>query len=151
MFSAIKKWWSEPQEKDDGRKAHMTFARTTMGNRIQRTTLLLRRQLWIWPILAVLLLSLIGYLITRSIRLTMEANLQSQLTTLLEVEKSMVLKWLSQQETSARTLANQSDLRQYVEKLVKNNRKLNTTSPSDSIEDVCDFRCKASNSGIEPP
>jgi serine/threonine protein kinase len=136
MFSAIKKWWSEPKEKDDGRKAHMTFARTTMGNRIQRTTLLLRRQLWIWPILAVLLLSLIGYLITRSIRLTMEANLQSQLTTLLEVEKSMVLKWLSQQETSARTLANQSDLRQHVEKLIKSNRKLNALVPSDSIEDA---------------
>jgi serine/threonine protein kinase len=135
MFSAIKKWWSEPKEKEDGRKAHMTFARTTMGNRIQRTTLLLRRQLWIWPILAVLLLSLIGYLITRSIRLTMEANLQSQLTTLLEVEKSMVLKWLSQQETSARTLANQSDLRQYVETLVKNHRKPNALS-SDPLGDA---------------
>ncbi|MFM8572408.1 MAG: hypothetical protein ACKOAU_12490, partial [Pirellula sp.] len=122
MWSTIKQWWSEPKDKDDGRKAHMTFARTTMGNRIHRTTLLLRKQLWIWPILAVLLLSLIGYLITRSIRLTMEANLQSQLTTLLEVEKSMVLKWLGQQEVSARTLANQSDLRQLVEQLVKTNR-----------------------------
>lgn len=136
MWSTIKQWWSEPKDKDDGRKAHMTFARTTMGNRIHRTTLLLRKQLWIWPILAVLLLSLIGYLITRSIRLTMEANLQSQLTTLLEVEKSMVLKWLGQQEVSARTLANQSDLRQLVEQLVKTNRNPLATTAADRIEDA---------------
>ena len=115
----------------------MTFARTSMGNRIQRTTLLLRRQLWIWPLLAVLLLSLIGYLVTRSIRLTMEANLRSQLTTLLEVEKSMVLKWLSQQEISARTLANQSDLRQMVEQLIKTNRSIaSTTATDEQIENT---------------
>ena len=136
MWSTIKSWWSEPKVQDDARKAHMTFARTSMGNRIQRTTLLLRRQLWLWPILAVLLLSLIGYLITRSIRLTMEANLQSQLSTLLEVEKSMVLKWLAQQETSARTLANQSDLRQNVEKLVKNIRSTGGLAPSDGKEQI---------------
>jgi len=122
MWNTIQQWWTKPKSKDEGRKAHITFARSTMGNRIHRTTLLLRRQLWLWPILAVLLLSLIGFLITRSIRVTMEANLQSQLTTLLEVEKSMVLKWLSQQEISARTLANQSDLREHVERLTRSNR-----------------------------
>jgi len=137
MFSAIKNWWAKPKEQDDRRKAHMTFARTSMGNRIQRTTLLLRRQLWIWPLLAVLLLSLIGYLITRSIRLTMEANLRSQLTTLLEVEKSMVLKWLSQQEISARTLANQSDLRQLVEDLIKTSKNIaHSANPASRIEDA---------------
>jgi len=133
MWSTIKQWWSVPKNKDDGRKAHMTFARTSMGNRIQSTTLLLRRQLWLWPLIAVLLLSLIGYLITRSIRITMEANLQSQLTTLLEVEKSMVLKWLSQQETSARTLANQSDLRQQIDQLIKASRSVQPTNPSDGL------------------
>lgn len=133
MWSTIKQWWSAPKDKDDGRKAHMTFARTSMGNRIQSTTLLLRRQLWLWPLIAVLLLSLIGYLITRSIRMTMEANLQSQLTTLLEVEKSMVLKWLSQQETSARTLANQSDLRQQIDQLIKASRSVQPTNPSDGL------------------
>ena len=136
MWTTIKSWWSEPKVQDDARKAHMTFARTSMGNRIQRTGLLLRRQLWLWPILAVLLLSLIGYLITRSIRLTMEANLQSQLSTLLEVEKSMVLKWLAQQETSARTLANQSDLRLNVEKLVKTLRSTGGLAQSDGKEQI---------------
>lgn len=137
MWSTIKQWWTEPKEKkDEGRMAHMTFARTTMGDRIHRTTLLLRRQLWLWPMLAVLVLSLIGYLITRSIRLTMEANLKSQLTTLLEVEKSMVLKWLSQQEISARTLANQSDLRQHAEQLVKTSRSVHSSTPSDRLEDA---------------
>jgi len=118
MWNWIYQWWKEGRSGRDARGAHMTFAKTTMGNRIQRTGVILRRQLWLWPILAVFLLSLIGYLITRSIRLTMESNLQSQLTTLLDVEKAMVLKWLSQQETSAKTLANNSSFREHVEKLV---------------------------------
>ena len=118
MWNWIYQWWKEGRSERDARGAHMTFAKTSMGNRIQRTGIILRRQLWLWPILAVFLLSLIGYLITRSIRLTMESNLQSQLTTLLDVEKAMVLKWLSQQETSAKTLANNSSFREHVEKLV---------------------------------
>ena len=91
MWNWIYQWWKEGRSERDARGAHMTFAKTSMGNRIQRTGIILRRQLWLWPILAVFLLSLIGYLITRSIRLTMESNLQSQLTTLLDVEKAMVL------------------------------------------------------------
>jgi len=118
MWNQLYQWWMDRRGVRDPRGAHMTFAKTSIGNRIQRTGLILRRQLWLWPILAVLLLSLIGYLITRSIRLTMESNLQSQLTTLLDVEKAMVLKWLSQQETSARTLANNSSFREHVEMLV---------------------------------
>ncbi len=118
MWNQLYQWWMDRKRVRDPRGAHMTFAKTSIGNRIQRTGLILRRQLWLWPILAVLLLSLIGYLITRSIRMTMESNLQSQLTTLLDVEKAMVLKWLSQQETSARTLANNSSFREYVEMLI---------------------------------
>ncbi len=118
MWNQLYQWWMDRKSGRNPRVAHMTFAKTSIGNRIQRTGLILRRQLWLWPILAVLLLSLIGYLITRSIRITMESNLKSQLTTLLDVEKAMVLKWLSQQETSARTLANNSSFREHVERLV---------------------------------
>ena len=44
----------------------------------------------------------------------------------------MVLKWLSQQETSARTLANQSDLRTLVERLVKASR----STTANAIENI---------------
>ena len=78
MWTTLKGWLDGLLGKNAVTKAHMTFARTSMGNRIKQTSVILRRQLWIWPIIAVLLLTLIGYTITRRIQLTMEGNLEAQ-------------------------------------------------------------------------
>ncbi|MFN7626720.1 MAG: hypothetical protein ACK5PZ_07805, partial [Pirellula sp.] len=65
MWTTLKGWLDGLLGKNAVTKAHMTFARTSMGNRIKQTSVILRRQLWIWPIIAVALLTLIGYTITR--------------------------------------------------------------------------------------
>ncbi len=96
----------------------MTFAHTTFGRTVSRTGLLLKRQLWIWPIVAVLLLAIVGYVISNSIQQTMEDNLRSELGTLLNVERSMVQKWFAVQESSALTLANSQDIRKTVAQLL---------------------------------
>ncbi len=41
-------------------EAHMTWAKSSVGRTVSRTGLFLKKQLWIWPIIAVIVLSLIG-------------------------------------------------------------------------------------------
>ena len=88
---------------------------------MSRTKLLLKKQLWIWPIVAVVLLAIIGYAVSSSIQQTMEDNLRSELQTLLSVERSMLEKWFKVQESSALTLANNQELRKTVVQLLAAN------------------------------
>lgn len=96
----------------------MTWAKTSVGRSISRTGVFLRKQLWIWPIIAVVLLAAIGYAVNRSIHHTMEKSLHEQLQTLLTVERSMLEKWLKVQESTAETLANSRAIRETVMKLL---------------------------------
>src|SRR5690348_1179000 len=99
-------------------QAHMTFGQTSVGRSITRAGLLLRKQLWIWPIIAVVLLALIGYGIRAAIERTMKASLSSQLQTLLNVEKSMIETWLKVQESNAESLANDQQIRDVTAQLL---------------------------------
>ncbi len=102
----------------DAAHAHMTFGQTSFGRTVSRTGLLLKKQLWIWPIVAVVLMAIVGYTVSASIHRTMEDTLRSQLQTLLTVERSMLEKWFKVQESSALTLANNQQIRQTVTQLL---------------------------------
>lgn len=97
----------------------MTFAHTSFGSSLSRTRLLLKKQLWIWPIIAVVILATVGYAVSGLIQRTMEDSLRSELATLLSVERSMLEKWFAVQESSALTLANNQSIRQTVTELVE--------------------------------
>jgi serine/threonine protein kinase/uncharacterized membrane-anchored protein YhcB (DUF1043 family) len=97
----------------------MTFGVTSLGDRIKRTGFLFRRQLWIWPIIAVLILATIGFWVMRSIESTMQANLKSELTTVLHLQQTLAEKWFRRQESIAMTLANDYQLRSMIAKLVE--------------------------------
>ncbi len=99
-------------------RAHLTFGATSVGRTISRTSLILRKQLWIWPIIAVILLAGIGYGIRLAIERTMQRTLSSQLETLLHVETSMLETWLAVQESNASSLANDQQVRDVVAKLL---------------------------------
>ncbi len=94
--------------------ARMTWAKTSVGRTVSRTGLFFRRQIWVWPIIAVLLLSTIGFLVRRSIETTMCEGLQSQLQTLLNVETAMLETWYHVQQSNAESLANSVDVREVV-------------------------------------
>ncbi len=93
---------------------HMTFAHTSVGRTISRTGLFLRKQIWIWPIIAVVLLSIIGLVVRQAIETTMRDSLQSQLETVLGLEASMLKTWYKVQESNAQSLANNVDIRQTI-------------------------------------
>src|SRR5256885_12704118 len=98
-------------------QAHMTFGQTSVGRAISRAGLLLKKQLWIWPIIAVVLLAAIGYGVNVAIERTMRASLQSQLTTLLNIQRSMLEAWLHIQESNAQSLANDPQVRELAAQL----------------------------------
>jgi serine/threonine protein kinase len=103
-------------------QAHITFGGTSVGRSISRTGLLLKKQLWVWPIIAIVLLAVVGVGIHTGIARTMKASLRSQLQTLLGVERSMVETWLKVQEQNAESLANDQQIRELVVQLLAASR-----------------------------
>jgi eukaryotic-like serine/threonine-protein kinase len=99
-------------------QAHMTFGQTSVGRTVSRTRLFLKKQLWVWPIIAVVLLAAVGFGIRVAIERTMKASLSSQLQTLLSVERSMVETWLKIQESNAESLANDQQIRELAAQLL---------------------------------
>lgn len=118
MFAWLRRWFRPSAQAPAAGQAHMTFGQTSVGRSVTRARLFLKRQLWIWPIIAVVLLAGIGYGIRVAIERTMKASLRSQLHTLLNVERSMVETWLRVQETNAESLANDRQIREVAAELL---------------------------------
>ena len=107
------------QSRVRGAGQHMTWAKTSVGRSISRTGMFLKKQLWVWPIIAVGLLSIIGLYVRWSIEATMRESLRSQLETTLRLEKEMLLTWFNVQESNAESLANDLDIRQLAYQLLE--------------------------------
>ncbi len=98
--------------------AHMTFAHTSASRAIMRTGAILKRHIWVHPILAIVVLSAVGYGVSNAVRSTMKESFRSQLQTLLNVETAMLETWMRVQVAGAETQANNRSVRESVEKLV---------------------------------
>jgi len=96
----------------------MTWAKSSVGRSVSRTGVFLKRQLWIWPILAVLFLSVIGLFVRQAIETTMREGLRSELQTLLNVETAMLETWIKVQKSNVESLANNVDIRETVYPLI---------------------------------
>ena len=112
MISWLTRWFRGSSPTASAAQGRITFGGTSVGRTISRTGLLLKKQLWIWPIIAVVLLAVIGYGIRAAIERTMKASLQSELQTLLNIERSMLETWLKVQESNAESLANDQQVRE---------------------------------------
>lgn len=99
--------------------AHMTWASASVSRAVSRTGLFLKRQLWLWPIIAVVLLTLIGLGMRSAIETTMKESLASELSTLLRVESAMLENWFKVQKSNATALANDVDIRRIVNQLIE--------------------------------
>ncbi len=126
MFSWLNRLLGRASPAAPAGQAHLTFGATSVGRTISRTGLILKKQLWIWPILAVVLLAVIGYVIRSAIERTMRASLQSELETLLGIERSMLETWLKIQESNAQSLANDQQVRELVAQI------LSASQPADA-------------------
>lgn len=89
----------------------MTWAKSRMGRSLSSAGVFLKRQIWIWPIIAVVMLSVVGVLVMRSIGQTIRGSVGDQLQGTLDMEVAMVRQWFRQQEANAESLANSELLR----------------------------------------
>lgn len=92
--------------------ARMTWASESLSRSLSRTGVLLRKNIWIWPVIAVVLLSIIGVSVKSAIESTMKENLHSQLQTLLNTQTAMLETWFQVQCSNAETAANDLTFRE---------------------------------------
>ena len=97
----------------------MTWAQTSVGRTVTRTGLFLKKQLWIWPIIAFVILSIVGFSVHIAIESTMKSNLRSELQTLLAVETAMLEKWLEVQSSNVESAANSLPFREKAYRLLE--------------------------------
>ena len=106
------------RKQKDAPQAHMTFAHTSASRAILRTGAILKRHIWLHPILAVIVLSAVGYSVSNAVRSTMRESFRSELQTLLNVETAMLETWMRDQAADAEAQANSRSVREAVEKLI---------------------------------
>jgi eukaryotic-like serine/threonine-protein kinase len=63
--------------KADPRTPNITWASKTLSRSVTRTGVFLKRQIWIWPIVATVLLAVLAFGVRRAIESTMKSNLRS--------------------------------------------------------------------------
>lgn len=108
----------KPKPSDHPEGVHMTWAHSSMARSISRTGILLRRQTWIFPVIAIIALSALAFGVRRAIEATMKSNLQSQLQTLLTVETEMLQTWLAVQASNVEAEANDFQVRETIYELL---------------------------------
>ena len=80
--------------------------------------LALRKQLWIWPILAAIILGICGWLVSRSVETAMRERRESELATILSADIAALKVWLVEQARDAELIAKDDQLLPAVQKLV---------------------------------
>lgn len=98
---------------------HVSFARSRVGRTISRTGLLLKKQLWVFPLLAIVVFFVMHWFVRTAIESTMKANVSSQLEALLKTEAAMLETWLKIHESNAMTQAADQGLRNDVYRLLE--------------------------------
>jgi uncharacterized membrane protein YedE/YeeE len=90
-----------------------------LGRTGSRTRVLLSRQIWIWPLLAALVLAGVGRWIRSSIESAMRTTLSEELRTLLNADLAALRIWMKLQESNAENAADDRDVRKVVQEIVK--------------------------------
>lgn len=114
----------------------MTWASKSIGTAVSRTGLFLRKQIWIWPIVATLLLGTIGFFVNHAISSTMRANMQSQLESLLSVESEMLHNWIRTNIANATATANNQAIRDSIQKLIDQQESAIGTAPATEMTEL---------------
>ena len=96
----------------------ITWQRASITRSVSRTGLFLKKQIWVFPVVAMLVLATLGFGVRIAVERTMKENLRSQIQTLLDVETAMLETWFRIQASNAETQANNIQVREYIYKLL---------------------------------
>jgi serine/threonine protein kinase len=82
------------------------------------TTTFLRKQLWVWPVLALVVLSVLGTWLRSTIEGSLKTTLKGQLQALLDADVTALRIWMQSQEATARAAARAQAVRRSVQELL---------------------------------
>jgi eukaryotic-like serine/threonine-protein kinase len=74
------------------------------------SSLMLRKQLWIWPIIAAILLGICGWWVSRLVENSMRQRRQDELSTILNADVGALRVWMKEQATYADLMADDPPL-----------------------------------------
>jgi hypothetical protein len=77
----------------------------SVSGTVQATKVFLRRQLWAWPILAALVLGVVGWWVNRAVQRAMREGVSSELNTILNADVTALRIWMKEQEVNATIMA----------------------------------------------
>ena len=83
------------------------------------TTILLRKQLWIWPIIAAIALAVCGWWVSRSVEDAMRQRRTTELSTILNADVEAIKVWIADQGAKAMLVAGDDELLPEVDSLLK--------------------------------
>lgn len=112
----------------------MTWASKSLGTAVSRTGVFLRKQIWIWPIVATVLLGTIGLFVSHAISTTMRVNMQSQLESLLSVESEMLHNWIRTNIANATATTNNQAIRDSIHQLIEHEESAGSNSATAGTE-----------------
>jgi len=75
------------------------------------TNVLLRKQLWIWPLMAAVILIGIGWWVRSAVEGSAKRSMKENLQTILSADVEALRVWLKGQEADALAAANEPDIR----------------------------------------
>ena len=104
-------------------EAHMTWASRSISHSVSRARIFLKRQIWVWPIIAVVVLSIAGFVVRNSIESTIKGNLTSGLKTLVTLEASMLENFFEVHQSTAESLATDAQVRNLAYSLLEQDRE----------------------------
>ncbi|MGL4514659.1 MAG: serine/threonine protein kinase [Lacipirellulaceae bacterium] len=117
-------------------RAKLTWASHTVARSLSKTGAWVRQRAWIWPILAVLVLSTLAYLLQGAIERTIKTALASELETLRDLEAEMLQTWLESQKKTVDSLANAATTRGVVAEIVAGGDSDDTDQLKEKLEAI---------------
>jgi serine/threonine protein kinase len=91
---------------------------TSRWGSLSSARLFLRKQLWIWPLLAAAMLFVVGYWLRSSVNRSLSESLEGQLQVVLQADVAALTEWFSLQEATASAAARDNDVLDAIGKMV---------------------------------
>ena len=83
---------------------------TGLASTIKSTGLFLRNQLWVWPVIACLVLGVVGWGIRAVVEDAVKQTLADSLETILEADVEALRIWLAAEKSYVQTVASDKDV-----------------------------------------
>jgi serine/threonine protein kinase len=104
------------------------FARMlSRSSSLQATGRFLRRQIWAWPIIAAVLLAVLGWWVNDAVESAMRRQRENALTTILDAEVTSLKVWIKEQQINAELIVRDEALRAQVQELLAIGEKPDTS------------------------